>query len=154
MIKAVMPLLHRLRRLVLRVTGWKTRGVKVMVFDAAGRLLLVRNSYGDSEAFLLPGGGIDRNERPSEAARREIMEETGLEVRDLTQRSVHESRLEGRRDTVFLFTARTDAEPTPDQTEVVEAGFFALDDLPPTTSAATLRRIAEYRGERPATVDW
>ena len=50
--------------------------VAVMVRDAAGRLLLVRNR--DDGLWQTVGGGMDPNEQPADAAVREAFEETGL----------------------------------------------------------------------------
>jgi 8-oxo-dGTP pyrophosphatase MutT (NUDIX family) len=43
-------------------------------------LLIHRFNYG-KEYFVLPGGGIKKNETPKNAAKREVMEETGLEIK-------------------------------------------------------------------------
>lgn len=48
------------------------------VFDAEGRILLQRRA--DDGTWCLPGGYLDPNESPSEAAVREAREETGLVV--------------------------------------------------------------------------
>lgn len=125
-----------------------------MVFDVEGRILLVRNTYGDRRAFLLPGGGVGVFEAPIDAARREVREETGCRVEALALFGRYESRFESKRDTICLFTALTHDAPIPDGREVAEAAFFALDDLPEAASPATRRRIAEYRGERPADTAW
>jgi 8-oxo-dGTP pyrophosphatase MutT (NUDIX family) len=153
-VKPVIQLLYRIRRALIARLGLKTRGVKVMVFNPAGELLLIRNSYGRRHLFVLPGGGIGRRESPDEAARREVREETALAAERLEPRSVHLSRAEGRIDTIHLFTAVADGVPKPCRVEVEEARFFPLDALPETVSAATRRRIAEYRGERPVSERW
>lgn len=49
------------------------------MFDDAGRLLLVRQR--DDDAWSTPGGFIEPDERPADAAVREAWEETGLLVR-------------------------------------------------------------------------
>lgn len=125
-----------------------------MAFNPAGELLLIRNTYGRSHLFMLPGGGIERRESPAEAAARELAEETGIRAERLEARSTHHSRAEGRRDTIHLFIARATDAPKPCGVEVAEARFFPLDALPDNISAATLRRIAEYRGERPVGESW
>ena len=55
-----------------------------MVFDAAGRVLLIRcvamRRDGEFEFWLTPGGEIEAGEEPLEAAARELREELGLEV--------------------------------------------------------------------------
>ena len=149
----LLDLAHRLRRIVFRATGWRTRGVRVMAFDSAGRVLLIRHGYADRAAWGFPGGGIGWREMPAAAAVREVREEVGCALTDLEATGVFESAAEGWRDTVHLFRARTDDTPQVDDWEVKEARFFALDTLPPTTSPATLRRIAEFRGG-PVTPDW
>ena len=53
--------------------------VSVHLFDADGRLLLVRQRDGD--VWSTPGGLIEPDEHPADAAVREAWEETGLLVR-------------------------------------------------------------------------
>jgi 8-oxo-dGTP pyrophosphatase MutT (NUDIX family) len=124
------------------------------VFNPAGELLLIRNSYGKTHLWVLPGGGIGRRETPEAAAAREVKEEVGLEVTHLTRISEHFNGAEGKRDTIYLFTARTDGTPSIDNLEVEEARFFALNGLPETISNATQRRIAELMYERPPDGRW
>ena len=152
--RSVIQLLYRVRRGLIGLLRLRTRGVKVMVFNAKGELLLIRNSYGNKDVFVLPGGGIRPFERPAAAALREVREEVGITAERVTLRSIHQSRAEGKRDTIHLFSAYTEETPTPDEVEVEEARFFPLDALPDTVSAATLRRIGEFRGERPIGLDW
>lgn len=53
--------------------------VSAHVFDATGRLLLVRQREGG--VWSTPGGLIEPDERPADAAVREAWEETGLVIR-------------------------------------------------------------------------
>lgn len=146
--------LYRVQRLVWRVLRPRTRGVKVMLFDEAGALLLVRNTYGRTDLFVLPGGGVRPFEQPESAARREVKEELGCGVDGLVFLSSHRSAHEGKRDTVFLYRARPLDPVRADGIEVAEARFFALDALPASVSPATLRRIDEFRGLRAASDTW
>ena len=147
-------LAYRLRRWVLAKLRLRTRGVKVMLFNRGGELLLIRNGYGATDQFVLPGGGVGRRETPEAAAVREVREEVGLEIRDIELIGVYRSGAEGKRDTIHLFRAVADGDPKPDNLEVIEAGFFALDALPGRVSPATLRRIAESDGMRPIDGRW
>ncbi|MGW1770882.1 NUDIX domain-containing protein [Streptomyces sp. NPDC002104] len=54
----------------------------VLFTDSAGGVLLVRPAYGDPDRWNLPGGGIDSDlgEIPRAAARREVLEELGLDL--------------------------------------------------------------------------
>ena len=144
----LMQILYRVRKVVFRTFRVRTRGAKVMVFNPASELLLIRNSYGHTHLWVLPGGGIGRRETPEAAGAREVKEEVGLKVTHLTRVSEHFNGAEGKRDTIFLFTARADGMPVIDNMEVEEARFFPMNALPENISTATLRRIAEYRRER------
>lgn len=146
--------LHRLRRLAWRLLRLRTRGVKVMIFNAAGELLLVRHAYGRTDLYMLPGGGIRRSEQPEAAALREIQEELNCPLEDLAFVSLHTATQEGKNDTVHLYRARAAGDIRIDGVEIDEARFFPLAPLPPGVSPATLRRIAEYQGEREADGSW
>ena len=57
-------------------------GSTVLVLDAQNRLLMMKRS--DSGNWGVPGGAMELGETTEETARRELLEETGLEVGDLT----------------------------------------------------------------------
>lgn len=55
--------------------------VACFIHDSTGQLLLVRRGKEPAKGTLdLPGGFVDMNETAEEAARREVKEETGLEL--------------------------------------------------------------------------
>jgi 8-oxo-dGTP pyrophosphatase MutT (NUDIX family) len=53
--------------------------VSISIFDAGGRLLLGKDA--EMDCWTLPGGAVDPNEQPADAAVRECFEETGLLVK-------------------------------------------------------------------------
>lgn len=55
--------------------------VKGLVQDSQGRILLARE---DNGLWDLIGGGLEHNENPIDGLKREIKEETGLEVVDVS----------------------------------------------------------------------
>ena len=70
---------QRLRAIVGGGELLQLPSVSVALRDAQGRVLLARHVEGG--VWLLPGGSIEPGEVPTDAAIREMREETGLEVR-------------------------------------------------------------------------
>ena len=152
--RTLIDLAYTVRRRAMAVLGVKTRGVKVLAFDETGALMLIRNRYGRSDLWVLPGGGVERGEASIAAACRELREETGCVLVDAAVRDTLESRSEGRRDTVYVVHGTTRDCPVADGIEVAEARFFALDALPAAVSPATMRRIDELAGRRMGDGRW
>ena len=57
-------------------------GAAILILDDQKRLLLMKRS--DSGCWGPPGGAVEPGEVVEEAARRETLEETGLEISDMT----------------------------------------------------------------------
>jgi nucleoside triphosphatase len=60
-----------------------------IVLNQEGKLLLVR-SVRSNNRYVIPGGHIKSGERMEEALKRELLEETGLQVDDIRLASVQE----------------------------------------------------------------
>jgi ADP-ribose pyrophosphatase YjhB (NUDIX family) len=71
----------RIEALFEAETGYPTPkiGVRGAVFDAEGRLLLVREAA-DGDRWTLPGGWAEVNQTPAESVVREVFEESGYHV--------------------------------------------------------------------------
>jgi 8-oxo-dGTP diphosphatase len=60
--------------------------VDIVLVDKAFKVLLIkRKSDPFAECWALPGGFVDENEKLADAARRELVEETGVEFDTLEQ---------------------------------------------------------------------
>ncbi len=136
----VRPLLHGHARFVRGMT----LGVRGVVRDDEGRVLLVQHTY--VPGWWLPGGGVDRGETLEAAMARELAEEAAVEAigRPLLV-SVHsnEPRFRGDHVAIFRVDRWRPLEAKPDPREISAVDFFAPDALPETTTAGTRRRLAE-----------
>lgn len=57
-----------------------TGGVRVLILDETGRMLMVKQHHEDKDIWMVPGGGIEDGEGARQAAVREVKEETGLDI--------------------------------------------------------------------------
>ncbi len=104
-------------------------GCSIVVEDEKGNILLQRHSYG-SDNWALPGGGLKPSEDPANGARREVAEELGIDLEDMELITSIQEELSGCPHTAFIFRGIATSPPVPDQREVIEARFFAPDQLP------------------------
>ena len=150
------PLIKRAITTLGLVVHPKTLGVRVVLRDDHGRVLLVRHTY--LNGWYLPGGGVDTGETVAEAAARETIEETGVTpVGTPRLHGLYLNRRVSRRDHVALMVYDASAGlPTPrlPATEIAEAAFYPLDALPEETTGATRRRLAEVFDGAPLAADW
>jgi 8-oxo-dGTP diphosphatase len=80
-----------------------------MVRQGEKVLLLNRLNDPTIQGYIAPGGKIEFPESPSEGAIREVREETGLVVRDLVYKGLHEFVNEERSERYVIFNYITES---------------------------------------------
>jgi ADP-ribose pyrophosphatase YjhB (NUDIX family) len=141
--------LHWRRRLVRLGTPGYTVGTVTLVREADGgprpRILLLRQPPGPG--WSLPGGLLQRGERPADGAVRELVEETGIAVPATQARRCEPNAVIHTRgqwvDLVYEVDVPRDVPIRIDEAEVHEAAWFTLDALPRLTGP-TARLLAHY----------
>ncbi len=114
----------------------RTRSAGGVVIDVSGTVALVRSA--NSKSWLFPKGHVDEGESDEEAARREILEETGLTNLELLgdlgefvrpRAGFEKSGYEEKTIKMFLFAAPPHAKLAPTM-EVEEARWTPLQEVP------------------------
>jgi ADP-ribose pyrophosphatase YjhB (NUDIX family) len=113
-------------------------GVGVVVNDDEGRLLLVRRGVEPAVGkWALPAGFVNADEDPREAAGREALEETGLEVTVGRVIEVYPGE-DGSGVTFFIsFEAQVTGGTLCAGDDATDVGFFGLEELPDLAFAST-----------------
>jgi 8-oxo-dGTP pyrophosphatase MutT (NUDIX family) len=105
-----------------------TYGVKV-VLEKNDKILLVRHTYGSGD-WTFPGGSIENDEVPKDAARREIIEELGIHISDIAVCDTFVSTHEYKRDHITVCFTVVDTHIHADPFEIAEADWYQPDNIP------------------------
>ena len=150
--RRVEPLVRPALKAHARLTRGLTLGVRGMVLDGEGRVLLIEHTY--VRGWHLPGGGVERNETVREALERELIEEAGIRLTgEPSLLGIYSNARVFRGDHVLIY--RVEAWEPCAQTsrgEIHAVDWFAPDALPDGVTAGTRRRIEEALGVRPPDV--
>jgi ADP-ribose pyrophosphatase YjhB (NUDIX family) len=152
-VRLVLRVADRVRRLWWRLAGPRTVGVRGVVRDADGRVLLVRHTYGPP-LWHLPGGGVKRRESLTDAVRRELREEVGIIAGELRLHGTFSNLQEGKSDHIAVFIVEDWTERKTTHAEIDARRFVALDSLPDDVSPGTRRRLGELDRPGASTGDW
>ena len=89
-------------------------------------MLLLNHVLRPRSGWGLPGGFMDHCEQPETALKRELREETGIEISDIELYSIGTVN----KHVEILFTARSNGDPRVLSREIIELGWFGRDELP------------------------
>jgi ADP-ribose pyrophosphatase YjhB (NUDIX family) len=136
------PAIRPLMRLGFQLRRSMTLGVRGLVLDKHGRVLLVEHTY--VHGWHLPGGGVERGEHCEDALRRELAEEAGVRplgpVR-LVQVENDEAHFRG--DHVLLYRIDCwEACASDAAGEILRVEWFDPAQPPAGTTPHTIARIA------------
>lgn len=142
---------HHLARGYWRIRRPAVFGVKAVLRDDEGRILLVRHTYGDRAAWGLPGGGRHGDDPPEQTATREVREEVGADVTAWETLGEIYSEALHKRDTVTVLVGDwPGGEPRLQGAELAEAAWFALDALPERLAFEAEFAVARLAERRPS----
>jgi len=136
------PFVRPLFRLNFRLRRSMTLGVRAVVFDDEGRVLLVEHTY--LHGWHLPGGGVERGESAEEAVERELREEGGVRLTAPPQLiGIDTDHAAFPGDHVLLYRAQSwKACASDSEGEILRVDWFSPTDLPQNVTPKTARRIA------------
>jgi ADP-ribose pyrophosphatase YjhB (NUDIX family) len=142
---------ERIEELFDGETGYATPkvGVRGAVFDASGRILMVREVV-DENRWTLPGGWADVNQTPAQSVVREVFEESGYRVRAVKLAGVWDRARQQQPPMAFsvirmFFVCALEGGEPATSLETSEVGWFAETDIPVDLS---LRRTMPHHINR------
>jgi ADP-ribose pyrophosphatase YjhB (NUDIX family) len=147
-------LVARLGGFINRIRRPVTLGVRAIVRDSEGRVLLVRHTY--VPGWYLPGGAVDRGESVIEALTHELLEEANVRMLAAPRLLGICFNAHAGSDHVALLEVTEFEQTAPKSAdhEIAEARFFPLDALPEGTTPATRARLDELLSGGPISPIW
>mgnify|MGYP000916820515 CR=1 FL=1 len=133
----------QLRKIYWFICRPKTQGVKVVI-ECKDEILMIKNTYGKN-VWTFPGGGIEKDEDPITAAKREVKEEVGIIISDLRDVGKLSNEREYKRDTIYCFQALVDTKlVSTNLNEIKEAFWFNKNHLPSDMSSISMQIYENY----------
>lgn len=127
--------------------------VAVVIFtEQDGHILLVKRGIDPGKGlWAFPAGFVDAGEAPEAAARRELLEETGLlagttHLLDVFARDAQDG---GTADIIIAYAAQVSGDLHPDD-DAEAAGWFSRDNLPELVFATTHILVRRWLNGHPA----
>lgn len=147
-------LLRPLIQLRHRLARGMTLGVRGVVLDGEGRVLLLEHTY--VRGWHLPGGGVEKGETATEALERELIEEAGVRMAGPpVLLSVHNNDALFPGDHVLVYRIdRWEACDATSRGEIKAVAWFDPLNPPEDVTQGTRRRIEEAIAGRSVEGRW
>ena len=137
-----LPPLARLK--IIRLSQHKfTASAAAIITNESGQLLLLDHFWRPGSGWGLAGGFLEYGEQPERAILRELLEETGLELKNV---KLLRTRVV-RRHIEFLFRAEATGTAEVKSREIRQARWFAPDELPEKMSVVQKSLIEKVLNE-------
>lgn len=107
-----------------------------VVVNEYDEVLLIRQSYGDTERYVGVAGFMKVGETPEEAAEREVLEETGLKAQSI--RYTDSAFYEGRDQLMLGMLVRVKKAECNISGELLEARWFGMDEAVKTVREGSI----------------
>jgi len=152
--------MHRLRtrlfQIWFRLSRPMTLGVRAIVENEHGQILLVRHSY--TPGLYLPGGGVEQGEPARQALERELIEEAGIQLTGAAELcGIFSNHAIFRNDHVLVYHIRANAWASCAATQSGEISeILWCDPLAPNPdiTPGNRRRLAERYNGQPISAFW
>ncbi len=124
--------------------------VAAIVEDQVGRVLAIRRGIEPGQGqWALPGGYLDDDETPAQAAARECLEETHCEVEMTRLAAVHHVATNEGGLLVLVYSGRLISGPASPTEEAPELAWFPQDELPELGFSSHREALAAWRSGVP-----
>lgn len=125
-----------------------TIGAFGIIFDEQKRVLLCHRR--DYDLWNLPGGGLEHGETPWEGAKREVKEETNLDIEIVSLAGVYGKP--DRNQIAFSFICKITGGEIAPSDEMDKFGYFEVKDIPKNTTPKQVERIKDAFQNSPEAV--
>lgn len=129
-------------------------GARALILSPDGKkVLLVYHTYCPN--WFLPGGGVNRNEHPMDAVKREVFEEAGIRcLKDPEFLGVYHQKYLGVDDYPMAYVVKDFTKEQASSREIKEVKWFPINRLPEDMDPGSLRRIQEYCFKKSSPKTW
>ena len=120
--------------------------VRVLIFNEKNELLMGQER--SDGAYAVPGGWCDLFESASEGAAKEVLQETGLNVKIdkilcILRRDLYREYVSMISEYVIYFKATVNSGELKNNHEILSLGYFPLDALPPLSRKMTSKELCK-----------